>query len=360
MFKWTTDGIVEVLDDSDVSKLRPKYMDDLANRMGKDNKENEIPELAAAEAKAIQECAKTETCTLPETQHLKIRVGYDDGILGHLKSASEVEKYIQKIWPHVQAYFCHASLGSKVQVERAAGIKHYKGKSLKCDPEAAAQASLKGMEATTMADLGDANLMLYFGFIGAGYPQGGGIGNRAAVCAPKQYSYGVHSINCYGSSIPQMGELLAHEIGHNLGMYHDMAKDRPDGATDCDKKGFMSYEGNPNKQWSRCSKKDFTGLYNSYLKHYIQHGEWCLKAAPKACVGVSAPPPSGPPSAPPPGPGPNPGSCPQDAPGAPGDGYCDDHYNTPACKFDGGDCCPGSNPKPDWKDYCIECKCKAT
>merc|ERR1712156_424504 len=36
-----------------------------------------------------------------------------------------------------------------------------------------------------------------------------------------------------------------------------------------------------------------------------------------------------------------------------GDGYCDDDYNTAACKYDSGDCC-GPNVK---KHFCIECKC---
>ena len=48
-------------------------MDDFTNR-NIDAKEHVIPEIAAAEAKASKECAETMSCSLPETQHLKIRV----------------------------------------------------------------------------------------------------------------------------------------------------------------------------------------------------------------------------------------------------------------------------------------------
>merc|ERR1711997_1438538 len=167
MFKWTKEGNVEIVDNSDVSKNGPrrKNMVDFTNR-NIDAAELIIPEIAAAEADASKKCAETKSCSLPETQHLKIRVGCDDGILGHLKSASEVEKYIGKIWTHVQAYYCHSSLGSKVQVDRVGAIKHIAGKNLKCDPYDAAKASLDGLEPTTAKLLGDAHLMLYFGFIG--------------------------------------------------------------------------------------------------------------------------------------------------------------------------------------------------
>ena len=36
-----------------------------------------------------------------------------------------------------------------------------------------------------------------------------------------------------------------------------------------------------------------------------------------------------------------------------GDGYCDDETNTPACDYDGGDCC-GSCV---FTDYCSHCEC---
>ena len=72
------------------------------------------------------------------------------------------------------------------------------GKNLKCEPSSAADASMNGIESTTKKLLGDAHLMLYFGFGGDGYTQGGGLANSPVACAPKKYDYAKHSINCYG------------------------------------------------------------------------------------------------------------------------------------------------------------------
>ena len=72
-----------------------------------------------------------------------------------------------------------------------------------------------------------------------------------------------------------MGELLCHEVGHNLGMSHDFATQHGgDGSTGsggpCDNEGFMSY-GNHKSQWSECSVKDFTAQYTVNKDH------WCYQ-----------------------------------------------------------------------------------
>ena len=127
------------------------------------------------------------------------QVGYDDGILNQLGGASQTEAYIASIWPHLQVNFCHSSLGSKVLVERLPGIKHYAGMTLKGDKPNGV-ASLKSMYTNTENDLNGADLMLYMGFIGAGFTQGGGIAYLAVVCNnlnDKQKKK--QSINNYGS-----------------------------------------------------------------------------------------------------------------------------------------------------------------
>ena len=173
--------------------------------------------------------------------------------------SSQTEAYIASIWTHLQMNFCHPSLGSKVLVERLPGIKHYSGMNLRAD-----LASLISMYTNTENDLNGADLMLYFGFTGAGYAAGGGMAYLGIVCI-NGYDRLKQSINCYGSSHSAMGETLAHEVGHNLGMAHDFATQHGgDGKMGsggpCDFEGFMSY-GTSKSQWSECSVKDFTAQY---------------------------------------------------------------------------------------------------
>ena len=60
---------------------------------------------------------------------LQIGVVYDDSILKKLKSHEEVKKYRNKTLVHVQAKFCHPSLGAKIKID-VTDIKHMAGKSI--------------------------------------------------------------------------------------------------------------------------------------------------------------------------------------------------------------------------------------
>ena len=99
-----------------------------------------------------------------------IQVGYGDNFYNELGSAEAAEEYIDSVLTHVQVNYCHSSLTSSVLVERLDDIIHYEGYELSAD-----SASLQSMYDNTVNDIGDADLMVYFGWVGSTYTFGGGI-----------------------------------------------------------------------------------------------------------------------------------------------------------------------------------------
>merc|ERR1712241_1165286 len=143
------------------------------------------------------------------------------------------------------------------------------------------------------------------------------------------------------SSAVSTAEVVAHEMGHNLGMLHDFDEEHGGDNGPCNQQGIMSY-GTVPQQWSDCSRADYLARYNQ-----VGGNNWCMAAAPGACGSTPAPPsPPGPTTTAAP-----PSGC--EFPQWEGDGWCDDGNNNADCSYDGGDCC-GDDVKTT---YCTACEC---
>ena len=69
-------------------------------------------------------CAAGQCTALPETNLMTVKVGYDDTFNADLGSASAAAAYLDSMFTHVQTFFCHSTLGSKIKIEVTIRIKN--------------------------------------------------------------------------------------------------------------------------------------------------------------------------------------------------------------------------------------------
>ena len=70
-------------------------------------------------------------------------------------------------------------------------------------------------------------------------------------------------------------QLLAHEIGHNLGFYHDFDNHHGGQSSSCNQNNHIMSYGSSKDKWSTCSKKDFEARY-LWVKQ-TSYVSWCME-----------------------------------------------------------------------------------
>ena len=111
-------------------------------------------------------------------------------MLAKLGSAAAVEAYWNAAAPHLQARYCHSTLGTKIKVERIGNFKYYSGKTL-----TASSTSLQEMFDSTVADIGSADLMTYICHDPSSLPGVIGIAYRPVICDHSSSNKYKESIN---------------------------------------------------------------------------------------------------------------------------------------------------------------------
>jgi len=229
-------------------------------------------------------------------------------------------------------------------LEKDGGYTHHAGQVWRAEPDSG---SLDGpIKSITYASSSNAHLFVYlckdpafYGVIGLAWV--------GTICGPNSWKGYKASINEKRQNVVSTAKVVAHEMGHNMGMLHDFDNVHGGSGSSCNGQGLMSY-GNTPGQWSTCSRNDYLARYNQ-----VGGYNWCMAAAPSACGGSTTPEPPTPTPPPPPSTG-----CAPLAqyPSWYQDKYCDDIFNTPECNYDGGDCC--IQKRWNWHQYCSECQCK--
>jgi len=327
MYKWAKNGEVEQIPEVFSQGERSIAMgrqDDGDDEMDTDD----MDEMLNIEANMTPEQANS----APATAKLQVQVVYDKSILAKLGSKDKVIAYWNAAAPHIQARYCHASLGTKIKFERIGNFEYLDQKIV------ASSAGLEAVKPHAPKVIGSADLVVYMANDESSLWGTIGIAWCPVICGPSYHNAWKTSINEWRPDSISYGGLVAHEVGHNLGMKHDFAEAHGGQSSSCNKDNHIMAYGNSKEKWSACSKKDFEARYLQVKN------SWCMEADIGNTCSGGGNTPSPPPST-------CTGSCKYK--NWKGDKYCDDDNNNCGCGWDGGDCC-GSNVN---KSYCKECKC---
>jgi len=280
-------------------------------------------------------CASGDCKSMPSKQKMQIKIHYDDTFYS---DTSDVTGYIDSMVTQLQAHMCQISLGTQIKIEAIDGYSYEVGESWKADT-----GTIYGsVYDITAASNSNADVHV---FLCKDSAFGGTIGIAfvGTMCTLKYGSGSNAGINEKRQNVLATSEVVAHEMGHNMGMDHDFDESHGGPNGPCNKKGIMSY-GSPPNVWSTCSRADFLALYNQILASTSWN--WCLTKDNTACGGTAPPPGSTTTAAPP-------TEC--GSPQYNDDQWCDDDNNNAGCNYDGGACC--NNNFSGWNTYCTDCDC---
>jgi len=284
MYKWKKDGTVEVIkypirfkDDADETMRR------LNMRRGTDDEV--VNKKLKKKEFQIAYHLKRNSPKPPANQRLKINMVKSRAFSKRHGGTAYANGFLLRAQVHLQAAYCYPTLGWKIRIDAKSGYTLRSSEEItNLRANRRGLESLKPVNEKYLRRGGGAELVAY---CVDGNPTTG-VAYTSVACDPN--SKLKYSINEYSESAAEFGATLAHEIGHNLGMYHDFDIAWGGKDTSGNEKGNHGTNGYPNGKsphycetdqsimsygqssflWSVCSKENFQAHYIKFQK------DWCL------------------------------------------------------------------------------------
>jgi len=256
--------------------LRSDDVDDTNDSYGKHKDNMGDEEKDNYEEKQAQ-AASAMVPNWPRSIYAYLKLGYDNTLANQMRAqGTTFEKWIDSVMTHVQTYYRHKSLPTKIQ------LKYDHSETARRWADLPSTDSLVDWSLWAANDVKNnpkVDLYAVFGkdandqmwnTVGMAW-----VGGACRTCNVQGASSPVWcgtSFNEWSRTPTATAATAAHEMGHNFGMSHDFDNKHGGKGGRCDGQGIMSYNSDKPMKWSDCSVSDFTGYYND-----LKWGTTCLK-----------------------------------------------------------------------------------